>query len=135
MKYNNKIYDFSFYLSDNESKQEMDDKIIVKKQEIVLELILRKIEKQISMKLLNKNGNMILRFEETIYSDFNDGYREILELINTNNLDTFLSDYCMYLGSYNSTCDEYHNAYIEILWDYKSYFKQVNDDMKLKLYK
>ena len=105
---------------------------VKRKQDIVLKILLTKFKEQ--LKLTKDIDKVILKvkFESKFWSDFNDGYREINELVNSENFDYFAGEYCMYIGDVNYTCDEYQNAYYEIIWDYKTYFEQLRTNHVVK---
>ena len=41
--------------------------------------------------------------------------------------DSFAREYCMYLGNTETNSDEYNDAFFEIIWDYRTYFEQINE--------
>ena len=126
MKYNNDILKLSkdAYNTINNSKKKEDERII-RKQNRLLKILLAKFEKSLK-NITNNNGILRIKFIRYSWSDYNDGYNEIYELIKTNNFDSFFSEYCIYLGDIDIRHDN-HDSYIEIIWDYKNYFEQLKD--------
>ena len=126
MKYDETIFKLSeeAYNMLGESNAKNDNEI-TKKQDKVLKLLFNKFKEKLISDNKTNNGILKVQFESIFYSDFNDGYREIDELVKSKNFDSFASNYCMYLGNIEYRCNEYYNAYYEIIWDYKTYFEQL----------
>ncbi len=108
------------------------DEEVKKKQDKLLKLLLAKCLEQLNSKKDTGDGILKFKFERRFFSDFNVGYREIDELVKSNNFDSFASDYCMYIGDIEHRCDEYNTAYYEIIWDYKTYFEQLRESKEGK---
>ena len=125
MKYKKEIFDLSQRAYEEMNTTTTCDDDTHRKQLATLRLILRKFQEEL-IKRPNTNGIIRAKFESRFYSDFNDGYNEINDLVKTNNFDSFASECCMYIGEVETTCDEYHTAYYEIIWDYKTYYEVLN---------
>ena len=125
MIYNENIYNLSgkAYNEMNLSKS-TTNRDIKRKQNKLLKLLFKKFKDELTKQDSN-NGILKVKFESIFWSDFNDGYNEINELIESENLNTFLREYCMYIGDIEYKCNEYTNAYYEIIWDYKTYYEQL----------
>ena len=104
---------------------------VKEKQNKLLKLLLTKFREQLNSKK-SDDGILKIKFESRFWSDFNDGYREIEELVKSNNFDSFARDYCMYIGDIEHRCDEWNTAYYEIIWDYKTYFEQLRESKEGK---
>ena len=132
MKFDNQLFDLSaeLYQKNQNVKEEVEEEV-KRKQKKVLKMILSKFKEELKSTKNNK-GILKVKFESKFWSDFNDGYREIDDLINSNHFESFINEYCMYLGSVNFTCNEYENAYYEIIWDYKTYFEELRKNHTVK---
>ena len=67
-----------------------------------------------------------MRFIRKFWQRSEEGYDLIYDLVNANQFDSFASQYCFYLGEIERDCNECHDAYIEIVWDYKTYFETLS---------
>lgn len=127
MKYEEQVFNLSadayakIKLSNNTENED-----ILKKQNKLLKILLKKFQEKLNSKKDIGNGILKVRFKSIFWSDFNDGYSEIDELVKSNNFASFASDYCIYIGEVESRCDEERNAYYEIIWDYKTYYEQLS---------
>lgn len=125
MKYDNQIFNLSAKAySMVETSSDSEDEKVSRKQVELLKILLKKFQEQLKSKKDIGNGTLKVKFESRFWTDFNDGYNEIDELVKSNNFDSFASEYCIYLGDVEHRCDEYHTAYYEVIWDYKTYFEQ-----------
>ncbi len=133
MKFDEYVFNLSAEAYNNAKSPNNDkNEEIKKKQDKLLKLLLMKFQEQLkSQKNLDK-GILKAKFENKFWSDFNDGYQEIDELAKSDNFDSFASDYCMYIGEVEDRCNEYYNAYYEIIWDYKTYFEELKSHQPTK---
>jgi len=133
MKFDEYVFNLSAEAYNNAKSPNNDkNEEIKKKQDKLLKLLLMKFQEQLkSQKNLDK-GILKAKFENKFWSDFNDGYQEIDELVKSDNFDSFASDYCMYIGEVEDRCNEYYNAYYEIIWDYKTYFEEFKSHQPAK---
>lgn len=126
MKYDEQFFNLSVEACDMvKSTKDCTNEEIKKKQDRLLKILLTKFQEQLKLKEDIGIGILKVKFESRFWSDFNDGYREIDELVKSGDFDSFASDYCMYIGDIERRCDEYYSAYYEIIWDYKTYFEQL----------
>ena len=126
MKYDEKIYFLSELLNQREEK-DSPDKEIKEKQKRLLELIFAKYCKLIESGENLDEDLLRINFEQRFYQNPEKGYDEVDDLYRSNNLDSFLREYCMYLGDCEFRCDEFYTAYYEIVWDHKAYYEQANN--------
>ena len=129
MKFDEQVFNLSVeaYNMVEASKDNIDVEV-KKKQDKLLKILLTKFSEQLKSKKDNGDGILKVKFESRFWSDFNDGYREIDELVKSNNFDSFASEYCMYIGDIEYRCNECYSAYYEIIWDYKTYFEQLREN-------
>lgn len=128
MRYDEQAFIMSYDAYNKTELTKSKDDAIKNKQDKVLKLLLGKFEEQLKSKQKLEEGILKIKFKSIFYSDFNDGYREIDELVKSNNFDDFAREYCMYLGDVEHRCDEYNDAYYEVIWDYKTYFEQLKEN-------
>ena len=128
MRYDEQAFIMSYDAYNKTELTKSKDDAIKNKQDKVLKLLLGKFEEQLKSKQELEEGILKIEFKSIFYSDFNDGYREIDELVKSNNFDDFAREYCMYLGEVEHRCDEYNDAYYEVIWDYKTYFEQLREN-------
>ena len=133
MKYDEQVFGLSVEAYNTvESTNNNTDNEIKEKQNNLLKILLTKFKEQLDTKKNDNDGILKVRFENKFYSDFNDGYREIDELVQSNNFDSFASDYCIYIGDIERRCNECYSAYYEIIWDYKTYYEQLRESKEGK---
>ncbi len=128
MKYDEEAFVISYDACNKAVLTNNKDDAIKSKQYKVLKLLLGKFQEQLNSKEKIEKGILKIKFESRFFSDFNDGYCEIDELVKSNNFDDFAREYCMYLGDVEHRCDECSDAYYEIVWDYKTYFEQLKEN-------
>lgn len=128
MKYNEQALKLSLEALNKNKLPVTSDSEIVNIQNKLLSLMINKFQEELKSKEELEDGVLKVKFETRYFSDFNDGYNEITKLVNNNAFDSFARDYCIYLGESNSRCDEWHEAYYEVIWDYKTYFEQVEEN-------
>lgn len=133
MKYDEQIFNLSSdaYNMIKSFNANNDEEIKIK-QDKVLKLLMKKFQEQLKSKTNLEEGILKVKFKNKFFSDYNDGYHEIEELVKENNFDSFASEYCMYLGNVEYRCDECNTAYYEVIWDYKTYFEQLNTPQNRK---
>ena len=126
MKYDNELFNLSIEaynmvkpLNNNINKE------IKRKQDKLLKLLFIKFQEQLKSKKDIGEGILKVKFKSRLENDFNDGYQEIDELVKNNTFYSFASEYCIYISDIEDKCDESHSAYYEVIWDYKTYFKQL----------
>ena len=122
MKYNDEIYNLSGNFYDNLNETKELDNTIVNKQNKLLKILLNKLKQELNN---NNSNDGIIRIK--ISSDYakkeEEGYDLIVDLITENQFDSFARDYCIYV------CKIFSNKkdnFIEILWDYKTYFDTIS---------
>ena len=114
MKYNDELFNISRECvtrleTTNFSRSE--NKI----EERILNILLDRYKKNLKIKDKKLDGILKVRIRSV-----DDGYLEIEELINSGRFTSFGSDYCIYVS-------KIHNgAYIDLIWDYKTYFDILN---------
>ncbi len=128
MRYDEQAFIMSYDAYNKTELTKSKDDAIKNKQDKVLKLLLGKFEEQLKSKQKLEEGILKIKFKSIFFSNFNDGYHEIDELVKSNNFDYFASEYCMYLGEVEHRCDEYNDAYYEVIWDYKTYFEQLREN-------
>ena len=127
MKYNKKLFNLSSGICDTvEGFNDTNDKDIKEKQERVLELLIEKFKEQLKNEKNPEKGFLKATFKKIFYSDFNDGYCEIDELLKGNAFAALAKDYGIYLVDAEHTCDEWSNAHYDVIWDYRDYYEQLN---------
>lgn len=133
MKFDEQVFNLSVEAYNTvESTKDDTNEEVKEKQNKLLKILLTKFREQLKSKKDNGDGILKVKFESRFWSDFNDGYREIDELVKSNNFDSFASEYCMYIGDIEYRCDECYSAYYEIIWDYKTYFEQLRESKEGK---
>ena len=128
MKYDEQAFIMSYDAYNKVELINNKDDAIKSKQDKVLKLLLGKFQEQLESREKLEEGILKIKFKSIFFSDFNDGYYEIDELVKSNNFDYFAREYCMYLGEVEHRCDEYNDAYYEVIWDYKTYFEQLREN-------
>lgn len=128
MKYDEQAFIMSYDAYNKVELINNKDEAIKSKQDKVLKLLLGKFQEQLESKEKLEEGILKIKFKSIFFSNFNDGYHEIDELVKSNNFDYFAREYCMYLGEVERRCDEYNDAYYEVIWDYKTYFEQLREN-------
>ena len=99
MKFDKQVFNLSIEAYNTvESKKNDTNEEVKIKQDKLLKILLTKFREQLKSKDDNGDGILKVIFESRFCSDFNDGYREINELVQSNNFDSFASEYCMYIG-------------------------------------
>ncbi|MBR2828475.1 MAG: hypothetical protein IKE70_04520 [Bacilli bacterium] len=127
MKYEDQVFNLSadaytrVELSNNTENDE-----ILKKQSKLLKILLKRFQEELKTKGNVSQGILKVKFNNPFWQDSELGYREIEELVKSNNFDSFASQYCFYLGDVEYRCDDWYTAYYEIIWDYKTYFEQLS---------
>ena len=126
IKYDEKLYNLGLEAYKNINIPKKNERGFSEKKNKFIKLLLRKFKKELRQQEYN-NGIIKVRFERKFWSDFNDGYNELKELITSLDFDinSFLSEYCMYIGDIEYRCNEYTDAYFEIIWDYKTYYEHM----------
>ena len=82
-----------------------------------------------NQELVNGNchdGLMRAKIQGGFFHKPEPGYKEIEELRKEGNFDSFAREYCMYVGEIQPLEDNWHIPSIEIIWDYKTYLRQIN---------
>lgn len=130
MKYEDQIFNLSAEAYTKTEVNNNETEEILKKQSRLLKILLKKFEEEINNKKTISQGILKVEIKAPFYQDAEPGYCEIAELINSNNFDSFASQYCFYLGNVVSGCNEWHGASYEIIWDYKTYFEQSSLSMQ-----
>lgn len=125
MKYNDEAFNISAQFYANTSDVEIDN-IDKKWQNKLLAILLKRFTNELKQKENQNNGIVKIKFKDRFQQDADDGYHLIKELIDTQKFDSFASQYCFYLGNTDDRYDEYHSAYYEVIWDYKTYFESVS---------
>lgn len=127
MKYEEQLFNLS---ADAYTKVDLFDKTendeIIKKQSKLLKILLKRFQEELKNKGNASKGILKVKFNSPFWQDSELGYREIEELIESNNFDSFASQYCFYLGDVEYRYNECYTAYYEIIWDYKTYFEQLS---------
>jgi len=128
MKFDEQVFNLSAeaYKMGKSSKDDTNKKV-KKKQNKLLKMLLTKFREQLKSKKDIDDGILKAKFVSRFWSKATDGYREIDELVKSNNFDSFASDYCMYVGDIEYRCNECYDAYYEIIWDYKTYYEQLRE--------
>ena len=126
MKYDEKLYNLGLEAYKNINIPKKNERWFSEKKNKFIKLLLRKLKKELCQQEY-KNGMIKVRFERKFWSDFNDGYNELKDLITSLDFDinSFLSEYCMYIGDIEYRCNEYTDTYFEIIWDYKTYYEHI----------
>ena len=81
------------------------------------------------LKNINKNWNrekgiLRIRLKEEFFGETDKGFVVAKELYYLDKFESFVREYCMYLGFVETILGENHDAEYEIIWDYKTYFEQ-----------
>lgn len=127
MKYEDQVFNLS---SDAYAKVELSNNTendeILKKQSKLLKILLKRFQEELKTNGKASQGILKVKFNSPFWQESELGYREIEELVKSNNFDSFASQYCFYLGDVEYRCDEWYTSYYEIIWDYKTYFEQLS---------
>ena len=123
MKFNNAMFNLSqdYYKDIQNSKTTSLDKRLQNK---LLKVLLKRFKNE--LKENSHTGIIKVKFKSPFWQDPEDGYDLIRMLITIDKFDNFASEYCIYLGNSEDRCDEMHTAYYEIIWDYRTYFENMN---------
>ena len=124
MKFNDEMFNLSqdYYNDITNSKTTSLDKRLQNK---LLKVLLKKFKDE--LKENSNTGIIKVKFKNPFWQDAEDGYDLIRMLITLDKFDSFASEYCIYLGNVEDRCDHEHTAYYEIIWDYKTYFENMNN--------
>ena len=96
MKFDDQLFNLSAELYNKNKKfNKNTNKEVKRKQDKVLKILLTKFKEQLKLTKDIDKGILKVKFERKFLSDFNDGYREINELVNSENFDYFAGEYCM----------------------------------------
>lgn len=132
MKYNEKLCSIGNSLNDN-NKSHKFDKNIKSIQRQLLKIIMQKLKLELVNSKNTPNELIKIKFKEQFFSNPDDGYNQIANLINSNAFDSFFREYCIYLGNTETQCDEFHTAYFELIWDYKTYLQLSENEHRRKI--
>ena len=129
MKFNNEMFNLSQdYYKDIQNVETTDlDKRLQNK---LLKVLLKRFKNE--LKENSNTGIIKVKFKNPFWQDAEDGYDLIRMLITLDKFDSFASEYCIYLGNVEDRCDHEHTAYYEIIWDYKTYFENMNNKIQEK---
>lgn len=126
MKYENQIFNLSAKAYAKTEVNNNEDEEILQIQSSLLKILLKKFEEELNNKKTINQGILKVQIKQPFFVNPDPGYGEISKLLNSNNFDSFASQYCIYLGNVVSGCNERHGASYEIIWDYKTYFEQLS---------
>ena len=124
MKYNEELFNISELLGVNTNEKNINANDINKWNKLLKFLLKRFAEELISEH--DNTGIIKTKFRCPFLQELDDGYDLIDELVNSNKFDSLAREYCFYLGDVEYRCDEWHDAYYEIIWDYKTYFEVMD---------
>lgn len=121
MKYEDTAYNLSaqFYKDEDDDNIEVDDQT----QCELLPILLKKFAEELEKDDTQNKGIVKVRFKQAFWQPAEPGYHVLRELVDAKKFDEFGSQFCFYLGNVERECNEYRDAYIEIIWDYKTYFE------------
>lgn len=128
MKYSNDIFKLSAEVHDKNDLLSNDiDENIKKKQDKLLEVLIKRIKEKIEFENRQNLEDSFFRIKifNPYGSNFDSEYKEIDELVKSNNFDSFAREYCMYLEKIEPSNDAWKINYYEVIWDYKTYFEQL----------
>lgn len=129
MKYDEQLFDLSgdaYFFTRMDLVDE--NKELSREQNEVLLILFNKFKEKIISKKDLGNGVVKVRFYSKFYTDPEYGYTKIKELMKNKEFDSFASEYCMYITDEERRCNEYCDSYIEISWDYKTYYEQLKKE-------
>lgn len=125
MKYNEEVLNISAKFYEDIKENEIDSEI-EKMQKDLLPILLKKCARVLEDDKTQNKGIVKVKLISKFWEKPDDGYDLVVDLINANQFDVFASQYGFYLGNVQNNCNEYCNAYIEIVWDYKTYFESIS---------
>ena len=129
MKFNNEMFNLSqdYYKDIQNSKTTSSDR---KLQNKLLKVLLKRFKNE--LKENPHTGIIKVKFKSPFWQDPEDGYDLIRMLITLDKFDSFASEYCIYLGNIEEKSTQEHTAYYEIIWDYRTYFENMNNKILKK---
>lgn len=81
-----------------------------------------------------KDGLITVTFKDRWWSTTDMGYHEIYELVRLKKFNTLFRHYNIYVQDSSSIQDEGHDAYFELIWDYRTYTDSLkNSEMQEKI--
>ena len=129
MKFNDEMFNLSQDYYKNIKNVETTD-LDKRLQNKLLKVLLKRFKNE--LKENSNTGIIKVKFKNPFWQDAEDGYDLIRMLITLDKFDSFASEYCIYLGNVEDRCDHEHTAYYEIIWDYKTYFENMNNKILKK---
>lgn len=115
MKYSDDLFNLSKEYC-NRVESNISSEKIVALEISILNILIDRYKKMLSV--LDKNYDGILKIR---LRSVDDGYLEVEELINMGKFSSFGSDYSIYVSKVHD------GAYIDLIWDYKRYFEELNN--------
>ncbi len=125
MKYNEEALNISAQFYQGIQEVDANDEIEQMQNEL-LPILLKKCAKTLEEDKTQNKGIVKVLFKTKFWVDYDRGTRLLVNLIDANQFDAFASQYCIYLGKDRRECTEYSNGYIEVVWDYKTYFEVLS---------
>lgn len=128
MKYENKLFNLS---AEAYNKMSLHTNVVIKEesneQSKLLKILFEKFKEELESQQDSNLGILRVKFIQGFWKTPELGYTEISRLVKNNTFNFFANQYCIYLGNVENNCDERHDAYYEIIWDYKTYFEQLSE--------
>lgn len=125
MKYNEDALNISAEFYKDIQEDDANDEIEQMQNELV-SIILKKCKQALKEDKKQNKGIVRVQFIRKFWENGEEGYDLIWDLINANQFDAFARQYCFYLGKVKNESTEYSHAFIEIVWDYKTYFEYLS---------
>lgn len=122
------LYDKSFYeLSESmhnntgvlESTIEPDLEVKLKR---LLNILFKRILVELQ-KAKENRGYIKFNIMFNFFVNPEEGYSEIIELMGNPIFHYFMGEHGIYIGHYNTTCNDWTSAYCEVIWNYQKYYE------------
>lgn len=130
MKYNEELFNTSaeYYKKIKEPKENEE---VRNAQNELLPILLKKCKQSLEDDKNQNKGIVKVRFKSEFWQNPEEGYSLLRDLKRAGQFDTFASQYGFYLGESVDECNEYQSAFIEVVWDYKTYFESLSIEQTL----
>ena len=125
MKYSDELFNLGLKICSQDSAKEVIDENTLQKQRRLLRILFKKFRELFNGQEKTRSGVLRIKLTSPYWSNADEGYRELDELVGKGHFDQFARDYCMYLGGKCKDASETHPDYYEVVWDYQTYFEQL----------
>ena len=129
MKFDSDLYELTKNISEQEKEYTKEELEFAK---LILSEFCKKAKEE-----KPEDGLIKVTFTSRWWSTVDNGYHEINDLLRLSKFNTLFRHYNIYIGDSSYLEDEYHNAYFELIWDYKTYLDGLKNPLiqeEVKLY-